>query len=191
MKAISLHQPWASLMAIGAKTIETRSWGTSYRGDLAICSTRKPWTPRPGDRDLVAAASEAFRRAGVPYHNGDFHLLGGAVLAIVTLRDVLHLLPNMRDATPFPDDPAQADRELIFGDFTYGRFAWVTTNLRPLARQIPVVGHQGLFNLPWDVESQVRAQLGPLSPSAPSASPRENSSGFNGQGGPYGPDVSP
>ena len=26
MKAISLHQPWASLITVGAKTIETRSW---------------------------------------------------------------------------------------------------------------------------------------------------------------------
>lgn len=31
MKAISLWQPWASLMAVGAKRYETRSWGTLYR----------------------------------------------------------------------------------------------------------------------------------------------------------------
>lgn len=36
MRCITLWQPWASLVAIGAKTIETRSWGTSYRGPLAI-----------------------------------------------------------------------------------------------------------------------------------------------------------
>ena len=27
MKALTLHQPWASLIAIGAKATETRSWG--------------------------------------------------------------------------------------------------------------------------------------------------------------------
>ena len=35
MKAISLWQPWASLVAEGVKTIETRSWAppkNSYRG---------------------------------------------------------------------------------------------------------------------------------------------------------------
>jgi len=42
MKAISLWQPWASMIASGKKTIETRSWPTSYRGDLLICSTKKP-----------------------------------------------------------------------------------------------------------------------------------------------------
>lgn len=36
MKALTLHQPWASLIAVGAKKIETRSWSTSYRGPLAI-----------------------------------------------------------------------------------------------------------------------------------------------------------
>ena len=36
MKAITLHQPWASLVALGVKTIETRSWPTKYRGPLAI-----------------------------------------------------------------------------------------------------------------------------------------------------------
>ncbi len=41
MKAMSLHQPWASMIAHGEKTIETRKWRTRYRGDLLICSTKK------------------------------------------------------------------------------------------------------------------------------------------------------
>jgi len=45
MRAISLHQPWASMIARGDKTIETRYWATSYRGDLLICSTKKPEYP--------------------------------------------------------------------------------------------------------------------------------------------------
>ena len=42
MKAISLKQPWANLVASGKKTIETRKWSTKYRGDLVICSSQKP-----------------------------------------------------------------------------------------------------------------------------------------------------
>ena len=42
MKALSLHQPWASQIAAGSKTIETRTWSTSYRGDLLIVSTLSP-----------------------------------------------------------------------------------------------------------------------------------------------------
>src|SRR5271166_4355910 len=36
MKALTLTQPWATLVAIKAKRIETRSWRTSYRGPFAI-----------------------------------------------------------------------------------------------------------------------------------------------------------
>lgn len=41
-KAISLKQPWANLVASGKKIIETRKWSTKYRGDLVICSSKKP-----------------------------------------------------------------------------------------------------------------------------------------------------
>lgn len=40
MRAITLMQPWASLIALGAKRYETRSWKTHYRGPLAIHSSR-------------------------------------------------------------------------------------------------------------------------------------------------------
>lgn len=41
MKALTLWQPWATLVALGVKTIETRSWSTSYRGPLAIHAAKK------------------------------------------------------------------------------------------------------------------------------------------------------
>jgi hypothetical protein len=36
MKAITILQPWASLIACNAKQIEIRSWATKYRGEIAI-----------------------------------------------------------------------------------------------------------------------------------------------------------
>lgn len=55
MKALTLHQPWASLVALGVKTIETRSWSTKYRGQLVIHAGRSlppylPWLDGRGDR---------------------------------------------------------------------------------------------------------------------------------------------
>lgn len=41
MKALSLYQPYASLVAWGDKKNETRSWGTGHRGPLAIHATAK------------------------------------------------------------------------------------------------------------------------------------------------------
>lgn len=42
IKAITLHQPWATLIALGFKTFETRSWATLAVGDpLAIHAGKK------------------------------------------------------------------------------------------------------------------------------------------------------
>src|ERR1700722_11217024 len=40
VKALSIRQSWASLIANGIKTIETRTWPTLYRGKLLICAAR-------------------------------------------------------------------------------------------------------------------------------------------------------
>lgn len=42
MKALSIRQPWANLIASGTKTMETRTWATSYRGALLIVSSKYP-----------------------------------------------------------------------------------------------------------------------------------------------------
>ena len=42
MKALSVKQPWAGMIASGMKTIETRTWPTPYRGDLLIVSSKRP-----------------------------------------------------------------------------------------------------------------------------------------------------
>jgi hypothetical protein len=36
MKALSLKQPWAELILSGKKTIETRTWNTTFRGEFLI-----------------------------------------------------------------------------------------------------------------------------------------------------------
>jgi hypothetical protein len=42
VKALSVKQPWANLIASGEKTIETRVWATDYRGDILIVSSKRP-----------------------------------------------------------------------------------------------------------------------------------------------------
>jgi len=42
IKALSLWQPWASWIAEGRKTIETRMWATPYRGDFLVCASKLP-----------------------------------------------------------------------------------------------------------------------------------------------------
>ncbi|QDV62471.1 ASCH domain-containing protein [Crateriforma conspicua] len=42
MKALSIKQPWANMIASGEKTIETRTWKTEHRGKLLIVSSKEP-----------------------------------------------------------------------------------------------------------------------------------------------------
>lgn len=47
IRALSLRQPWASMVADGRKTIETRTWRTNYRGMLAIHASMRPYDGLP------------------------------------------------------------------------------------------------------------------------------------------------
>lgn len=44
MFALSIKQPWAWMIASGLKTIETRTWDVSYRGELLIVSSKGKMT---------------------------------------------------------------------------------------------------------------------------------------------------
>jgi hypothetical protein len=56
--ALSLKQPWATLLAHGQKTIEIRRWPTSRRGRILIHAARIP-DPRP---EAWALVSEELRQ---------------------------------------------------------------------------------------------------------------------------------
>lgn len=48
MKALSVMEPWASLIIYGPKDSENRTWATNYRGPLVICASAKlepGWQP--------------------------------------------------------------------------------------------------------------------------------------------------
>jgi len=40
MKALSVRQPWANMIAVGLKKIEVRTWRTKYRGNILICASK-------------------------------------------------------------------------------------------------------------------------------------------------------
>jgi len=76
--ALTIKQPWADRIASGAKTIETRTWYTAYRGPLAICSSRLPRGQGPAGKALCivflmhcrAMTVEDERAAGCPVYEG-------------------------------------------------------------------------------------------------------------------------
>ena len=155
MKAISLWQPWASAMEIGAKTIETRGWATKYRGPLAIHAAKRC----KKQETLWMLASDwvwkgIFKVSGedVPT-SGD--ILGalpfGRIIAVANLIDCVGT-DSLLDADVLT---ANGHREAALGDYSPGRYAWMTDNLRQLRKPIPWKGSQGFFNVPDDIINQV------------------------------------
>jgi hypothetical protein len=54
LKALSVKQPWANMIASGEKTIETRTWPTAYRGELLIVSSKRPPIAPAGSAVAIA-----------------------------------------------------------------------------------------------------------------------------------------
>jgi activating signal cointegrator 1 len=126
MKALTLTQPWATLIAIGAKRIETRCWRTPYRGTLAIHAAKGfPKSARETCNDPAFAAEL-----------GPDVLPVGAVIATCRLISCLptrELQSNRLievDPTVGCDDFLLDDRERQFGDYSPGRWAWLLADVR-------------------------------------------------------------
>lgn len=135
IRAISLWEPWASLMRCGAKTIETRSWAAprQYWGQpLLICGSKR-WSR---DQELCLRdprVRRALRGAGPD------DLCMGRAAAIVDLVECR--------STNDPAPCGVSEDELAFGDFSADRFGWRTANLRADFEPFPVTGRQGLFRV--------------------------------------------
>lgn len=144
MKALTLTQPWATLVSIGAKKVETRSWRTSYRGPLAIHAS-KGFPKYAKD----ACHGEYFLKALLPLQIFTDQLPRGAVLATCSLVDIIptdiiftfsDLFQRYRDL----DTP----QERAFGNYSTGRYAWIMEDAKALTYPVPSKGALSLWN--WD-----------------------------------------
>ncbi len=154
MLTLSLTQPWACLIAVGAKKIETRSWSTKHRGWTAIHASKAfpNWAKCCCDEPPF---DEALDRMGIE-NLGDFPL--GAVIAVGNLHKCDRIIRRLDGQTFLytQGQPITGD-ELAFGDFTPGRFGWVFTSVHPLPRPIPARGALGLWQ--WSPPAEVAAWL--------------------------------
>ena len=164
MKALSLWQPWASAIAVGAKRIETRHWSTRYRGPLAIHAAKRciHW-------ELREYASRPEWRGALRAHLGLeaqplwTRLPFGAIVATCNLIDCLptqqfSLGELVRRRNP-PGEVCDffAWSESDMGNFALGRFGWVLRDVVPFQRPIPYRGAQGLFEIPHEVIEEVKS----------------------------------
>jgi activating signal cointegrator 1 len=143
IKAISLWEPWASLIRAGSKKYETRHWQTYYRGPLLICAAK-------GRRELLKEVlyDPTFQAGLTPSIIGPS--VGKTILFVtpdmlyhgqaVAIVDLVDCIPTATMTTE------QIGTDAPFGNFQPGRFAWKLENLRAI-EPFAVKGRQGLFNV--------------------------------------------
>lgn len=157
MKALSLWQPWASLMMTDAKRFETRSWSTNYRGPLVICAAKGGipkgeliwqmvhWSmqsalgPLVGKPCYLPTDEELKNGTGWKWNGVDAKDLPmGAALGIVELYDCVPTDTLMQ---------SEIRTERFYGNYELGRFAWMTRLVEVFKVPVPCKGKQGLFEL--------------------------------------------
>ncbi len=148
MRALSMWEPWASLVPCGAKRWETRCWSTRYRGPLLICASKGglakyelqdllcDWRFVGGLGPLIGKPLDLSANS---WYNITFQDLNfGKAVAIVDL-------VNCKRTEDMTQGEIGTDRP--FGDFGRGRYGWQFENVYALKEPFPVRGAQGIFNV--------------------------------------------
>lgn len=169
MKALTLWQPWASLIALGIKRIETRSWSTNYRGPLAIHAAKRPpgvemledgrageiipvdcvggvqWM-RDDPREMLPGFEPQWRMYVYDLDEGPYVLPLGAVVATC----------NLVDCVPI-SEPSHSVQDLprMFADY-YGSYLWLDDGMQVVRadEQLPY-GNFAPGRFAWTLEDVV------------------------------------
>jgi hypothetical protein len=151
-KGFTVKQPYADLLAIGAKRYETRAKPTKYRGPVVIhagkdsleyavlmtetevVSDSGSWHKR---RDAIRAALDIANLAGdIPFGK---IIAYADIVGCYPVEDIKHLT---------------TDDERLFGNWTPGRYAWEIKHVRRV-KPFPYRGQLGLWNILWNVVRQL------------------------------------
>jgi len=125
MKALSLWQPWASLMADDRKKIETRHW--------------RPPAYLVGQSLAIHATMKVDRTMCVTWGYDAVTIPRGAIVCIVRLDKYQKFTEAYgKEIALYPEGR--------YGDFSMGRFGWFCTLVKKFDKPILAKGHQGL----WD-----------------------------------------
>ena len=151
MKAVTIWQPQATLIADGHKTIETRSWKPPMKllgHRIAIHAAKRPMKSVDWSAWLLLELDSRYP-GGLRAH--EFPL--GVVVATAVLKTVGQV--NFADRKCWPPmvhccDPSPHIEVPMdpFGDFTLYKYLWFLEEIEPVTPPIPAIGRQGL----WDIE---------------------------------------
>lgn len=128
LKALTISQPYATLIAEGFKWVENRTWSTPYRGWLAIhagCGTQYLSRREQEQFNYPTRKVIAFARLVAVAHLPSVH---GALCP-----------QEMLDAGISADD-------LVKHKYAEGPYCWILKDVVKLDEPEPIAGKQGLWN---------------------------------------------
>jgi hypothetical protein len=126
MKAITICQPYAHLIALFIKRVENRTWPTRYRGPILIhAGMSRDWL----DTHPAIGEEMAF----------------GAVVATANLIDCVHI-----------DDVKAGTFDLVYPwlkdhEHASGPYCFILADVKRLEQPVPMKGRQGLFDIEWPI----------------------------------------
>ena len=129
MKVLSLTEPCATLIKEKKKLIETRSWKTSYRGELYIhaSSTKIPKEWRE-DKELMELVKDN------PLNFGNIICKCNLVDCVKMTKEYVEYIKKNNH------------QEYICGKYKEGRYAWILEDIKPLDNPIKAKGHLSIWN---------------------------------------------
>lgn len=155
LRGLSLTQPWATLVALREKRIETRHprFARRYRGPVLIHAAQG------FPRECQALCSEWPFEDVLDEHGFD-ELPLGCVVASAAIVDAWRFGANDELGPRHSErlNRVGARYEYAFGDYRVGRIGLVVGDVRPLANPIPWKGALGLWRVPDELRRMVEEQ---------------------------------
>lgn len=146
MKSLTVYQPWASLIAVGAKPYEFRGWpAPSFVIGQRIAIHAGARKPKPGEVDqlrLICRAGKG-RRAGLfddlalPVLENPETLWFGAIVCTAVVGEPIHASKGLPALGIERNDSDRAE---------HFNWAWPMLDVQPLQPPVPARGAQGFWN---------------------------------------------
>lgn len=133
MKAITISQPYASLIASGEKRVENRTWSTGYRGWLAIHAGK-------GTQYLDRHELQAYPTSCI--------VAVAYLAACVSLESLQRIAAKDADA----EIAGCVVSRILDHDHTEGPICWILRGATALEEPIPCTGARGLWYPPMEIE---------------------------------------
>ena len=128
MKVLSIIEPWATLIASKQKYIETRSWKTSYRGELYIHASKK----------LINKKDEKIQELLKLLPTQEMNY--GKIICKCELVDCIYMDEK------FINEIKQNKQEYICGYYKIGSFAWILEKMELIQPKIEAKGKLNIWN---------------------------------------------